>query len=396
MQGQRWSVFVLLTACCTGTASGQCLFDLHVDGIPVAGVVDDQVNYCLQVQAGVTYAFVVTLGDPTCQDCLHDSCVALVRAIGPLLTAANPVASLASFSHLMWRPSLRAAAQVHDNQWVASNDDAECPESKCPAAPGLGCVLPACSDCDDSDHTMQFSGSAIRWTAPSTTTIAVVVLAPHVHDHGSFTITASTVDDDANSPPPPLPGPAISQPQPPSPPPAPPPQQQQQTPQLPPPTPPSPPPTPTALPSPPPPKVSPPPPSTQPPPKQGVPLGSTDPSMINETLQPTESASSANSEAVGDACLHCVVGTTSVVLVGCCVLFCCRLSRHKAQPSPGDIGASGTANSTTVNPSAYVPPTLGKTSSGREPLPVFISFRVGEALMQVGRYICHATHLCVL
>jgi hypothetical protein len=96
MQGQRWSVFVLLTACCTRAASGQCLFDLHVDGIPVDGVVapytevsgakNDQVNYCVQVQAGVTYDFVVTLGGSSCQDCLLDSCVALVRAIEPLLT----------------------------------------------------------------------------------------------------------------------------------------------------------------------------------------------------------------------------------------------------------------------------------------------------------------------
>lgn len=99
---QRWSMFVLLTACCAGAASGQCLWDLQADGVPVDGVVaphtevsggaNDQVNYCLQVQAGVTYDFVVALGGASCQECLWDSCVVLVRAVGPLLTIPHPLA----------------------------------------------------------------------------------------------------------------------------------------------------------------------------------------------------------------------------------------------------------------------------------------------------------------
>ena len=58
----------------------------------VSGGANDQVNYCLQVQAGVTYDFVVALGGASCQECLWDSCVVLVRAVGPLLTIPHPLA----------------------------------------------------------------------------------------------------------------------------------------------------------------------------------------------------------------------------------------------------------------------------------------------------------------
>lgn len=117
MPGRRWSVFALLAVCCAGTASGQCVWDLQADGVAVDGVVaphtevsgvgNDQVNYCLQVQAGVTYDFVVALGGPSCQDCLWDSCLVVVCAVETLLSVCTqslfahpePARSCAGCSH---------------------------------------------------------------------------------------------------------------------------------------------------------------------------------------------------------------------------------------------------------------------------------------------------------
>ena len=92
-----------------------------------------------------------------------------------------------------------------------------------------------------------------------------------------------------------------------------------------------------------------------------------------------------------------VVGYLVVAVVACAAAICSRKKQPKGgaaaplPPSSAAPSSDGIVATTTANPaggSGYTPPSLAQTRSGKEPPPVFISFRVGEGLAEVR---CRAT-----